>query len=141
MLIPKRFKLYGQIIEVVMINTLDYDDNCRGQADYRNNQIKLQSPGDQICMPPTHVEQSFFHELVHYLFNAAGYDEDRKDEVKVERISNLLHQALTTAEYEPTWIGVNMGGCQCPKYPNKVIYVDGKGNCKDCGFPARPQEY
>ena len=100
MLIPKRFKLYGQTIEVVMVNTLDYDDGCRGQADYRNNQIKLQLPGEQITMPVTHQEQSFCHELVHFLFSMAGYDEDRKDEVKVERISNLLHQALTSAEYE-----------------------------------------
>jgi hypothetical protein len=100
MRIPKRFQLYGQTIEVVMDPTIGYNDDRGGAADYRNNTIHLQSPGEQTPLPQAHVEQIFCHELVHYLFDMAGYPDDRKDEIKVERISNLLHQALTTAEYE-----------------------------------------
>ena len=100
MRIPKRFQLYGQTIEVVMDPTIGHNSDCRGLADYRNNKIMLQLPGEQVPCPQSQIEQSFLHELVHYLFDMAGYPDDRKDEVKVERISNLLHQALVTAEYE-----------------------------------------
>ena len=96
MRIPKQFQLYGQTIEVIYDNTLDYVDGRRGEADYRRNRITLQAPGEMIPYPRSHLEQAFIHELVHFLFDMAGYDEDRRDEVKVERISNLLHQALTT---------------------------------------------
>jgi hypothetical protein len=100
MKIPKRFKLYGQTIEVIMDNHLDFNDDRRGEADYRNNKIRLQPAGSQLLHPLTHIEQAFLHELFHFIFDNAGYPDDRKDEIKIERLSNLLHQALSTAEYE-----------------------------------------
>jgi len=100
MKIPKRFKLYGHTIEVVWDNTQCHDSDNRGLADYRNNRIVLQPNGDQVKYPQSLVAQAFCHELVHFLLDCAGYPDDRKDETKVERISHLLHQALSTAEYE-----------------------------------------
>lgn len=98
--IPKRFQLYGQTIEVVEKPDLLHTDDCRGMAKYRDSRIELQSSSKDNPMPAAQVEQVFCHELVHFLFHMAGYTDDRGDEVKVERISNLLHQALSTAEYD-----------------------------------------
>ena len=98
--IPKRFKLYGSTISVVFNPTLLHTDDARGVAVYRDHKIILQPVGEQNPLPATQVEQSFCHELVHFLFHAAGYPEDRADETKVERVSQLFHQALTTMEYE-----------------------------------------
>jgi hypothetical protein len=98
--IPKRFKLYGQTIEVEWDTKLLHEDDARGMAVYRDSKIKLQSPSDSNPLPVPLVEQAFCHELVHFIFHAAGYPDDRSDEVKVERMSQLLHQALTTMEHE-----------------------------------------
>jgi hypothetical protein len=100
MQIPKRFKLYGQTINVGWDAKLLHSDDARGMAQYRDNKITLQSSGEHNPHPDTHTEQAFCHELTHYLFHLAGYPEDRADEIKVDRIAQLLHQALTTMEYE-----------------------------------------
>lgn len=98
MQIPKRFKLYAQEIEVEIVKDLfDKQDDC-GLADYRQNKIQLQCIATQP-RPTTQQEQWFCHELVHFILYHAGYDKLRKDEDLVERVSLLLHQALSTAEY------------------------------------------
>jgi hypothetical protein len=99
MQIPKRFMLFGQTIHVEFDPELLHRDDARGMASYRNNKILLQPSGEHNPVPPPCVEQVFCHELMHYLFHAAGYPEDRSDETKVDRLSNLLHQALTSMEY------------------------------------------
>ena len=100
MRIPKRFKLYGQTVDVELDPLLSSRDDVRGWAVYRESKIRLQTQGENNGFPASHIEQTFCHELVHYLFHCAGYPKDRMDETKVERVANLLHQALTTMEYE-----------------------------------------
>lgn len=100
MRIPKRFKLYAQTIEVEYDEKLLHRDDARGMAFYRDCKIKLQPACDANPIPQGQIEQTFCHELLHFLFNAAGYTEDRADEEKVDRLAHLLHQALETCEYE-----------------------------------------
>ena len=100
MKIPKRFKLFGQTIEVEMQDFLNDKTDCRGQAKYRENKIYLQIiDGKYYSRPTTNMEQTFCHELVHWILSMMHekIDEDVKF---IEIFSGLLHQALTTMEYE-----------------------------------------
>jgi hypothetical protein len=100
MQIPKRFKLFGQTIEVKESHSLWHGMNYVGLADYRNNSITLQVHSDAVSVPAEQIEQTFCHELFHHLFDKGGYADDRGNEDKVDMLASLLHQALTTMEYE-----------------------------------------
>ena len=98
MKIPKRITLYGQTIEIETVDTLVEDENCVGQARYRLNKILLQDV-KKLGRPVSTQEQSYCHELVHFILNLSDYEDLCKNEGFVERFSQLLHQALATAEY------------------------------------------
>ena len=97
--IPKRFKLFGQVINVTHSKTLIHRDDACGLCSYRDNLIILQAASDDNPLPASQIEQSFCHELMHRLFNDGGYADDRNNEDKVDMMGKLLHQFLTTAEY------------------------------------------
>ena len=100
MKIPKRFKLMGQTIEIVYDASLnDVDDNV-GQTRYRRNQIVLQSHVEGVFRLPSSIEKTFLHELFHWLFHMAGEEELRNNERLIAVLAGLLHQAMTTMEYE-----------------------------------------
>ena len=104
MKIPKRFKLFGQSIEVEFDPTLNSERDWNGAASYRTNKIQLQPHSIQTPRNDSQIGQTFCHELVHHLLYAANAKEGEKwlhsDEVLVDLLGSLLHQALTTAEYE-----------------------------------------
>jgi len=98
--IPKRFQLMGQTIEVVYDASLnDVDDNV-GQTRYRRNQIALQKNVEGVFRPQSKIEQTFCHELIHWILYMFGEEKLRLDEKFVDTFSGLLHQAITTMEYE-----------------------------------------
>ena len=96
MRIPKRFTLHGQVVEVVFDSSVDFRNDNRGEAQFRVNRIALAPRTDAAPKPETQVEQTFCHELMHYISHHAGVDLDERD---VDLMGHLLHQALTTAEY------------------------------------------
>ena len=102
--IPKRFKLFGQTIEVVFDPTLTHEKDWNGAASYRNGAIKLQPNSEHTPRKQDHIEQTFCHELTHYLLYAANAKAGDKylhqDEDLVEIVGCLLHQALTTMEHD-----------------------------------------
>lgn len=100
MRIPISFMLFGEKITVEQCDALLENDDCVGQALYRKNKIQLQRSTPSIARPTTHIEVSFLHELVHWIFKVLEEDELRKNEKLVECVGKLLHQALTTAEYD-----------------------------------------
>ena len=103
MKIPKRFKLLGHTIDIeidpAMINVVD----CTGEAHYRFNKIKLQGSEGYIGMPQSKIEHTFYHELVHFILYFGECQDTKefyKNELVVDRIASLLHQATTTMEYD-----------------------------------------
>jgi len=103
--IPKRFKQYGQTIEVVRKLSSPTENPDRiAFASYRLNQIEMRPLDDCYPMPGGKEGHAFCHELVHMLFyHASVKDGDKwlhQDEDVVDRVAGLLHQALTTMEYE-----------------------------------------
>ena len=102
MQIPSAFQLLGQKITVEFDPALVNVSDCTGEAHYRFNKIKLQPIDGYVGRPQTKVEQTFCHELVHYLLYYGECETTKelyKNELVVERLGNLVHQALTTMEY------------------------------------------
>jgi hypothetical protein len=105
MQIPKRFKLFGNTIEVLRKNADATEARDRvGFASYRLNEIHISPSTENMPLKQDQVEQAFCHELTHFLFFNAdlknGDESLTRDEEAVDRVSKLLHQALTTMEYE-----------------------------------------
>src|SRR3990167_6632779 len=98
--IPFSFYLFGQKITVEWVDTLLESDDATGMALYRKNVIQLQKNNHGVIRPQSQLESSFLHELMHYIFFMLHKDELRTDEELVDTIAKLLHQAMTTAEYE-----------------------------------------
>lgn len=98
--IPDKFKLHGQTIKVILTNKLVHNSDVVGEARYRDNTILIQDNGEQVNMIISKMEQVFFHELVHYILNAMGEDKINSNDKFVDLFASLLHQAITTFEYD-----------------------------------------
>lgn len=102
MRIPASFKLMGHTISTEFDPALTHAHDATGEAHYRFNKIILQGQEGYVGRPQSKVEQDFCHELVHFLLyfgECADTKELWKNEMVVDRISLLLHQALTTMDY------------------------------------------
>lgn len=97
MKIPKRFQLHGQFVEVVFDTSIDFRNDNRGEAQFRINKISLAPSSDTHPRPVTQVEQTFCHELMHYISHHAGIEMSERE---IDLMGNLLHQALITMEYD-----------------------------------------
>jgi hypothetical protein len=104
MKIPKRFKLLGQTIEVKFDPSVQFEEGQLSWAKFNTMEIILQPSTEQTYMPEKKIEHNFFHEFVHHIFYAAGSDSFdpplHKQEFFVDLVAGLLHQALSTMEYE-----------------------------------------
>lgn len=100
MKIPKRFKLFGKTITVKINQKAMDDDDLRGQAKYRKDEIILQDSKLGRTSTQKDTEQTFYHELTHWIFHLMSERELDGNEKLVNTFSSLLHQALTTMEYD-----------------------------------------
>lgn len=100
MKIPKRFKLFGQTVEVVFDDNLLDSYDCIGRSSTKFNQIRLQTNIKGINRLQSDIEQVFIHELLHQCLGRMEERELRDNEKFVDILASLIHQALTTAEYE-----------------------------------------
>ncbi len=116
MKIPLAFTLFGQRIVVTWRDDLIEKEGAGGLARMTRNEIELQNQNcASLKRPRSLSEKTFLHEMLHLIFHFLGEDELRDNEVLVDRMALLLHQALTTAEYEETedgdkWYSPLMGG-------------------------------
>jgi len=102
--IPKSFKLFNQTITVHYDSEMLLKDDNFGLCSYRQNKIFLQPSSETTPITKEQLEQTFYHELVHMLLYHGGEDDYspalHKKEYLVDRIGQLLHQALSTAEFD-----------------------------------------
>jgi hypothetical protein len=96
MKIPTKLSLYGLDINVVTNNEFVKMSGCIGKADYNRQMIVLdrEAASEQI------TEQSYLHELTHFILFVMEEHELRTNEKFVDRFASLLHQAITTGEKE-----------------------------------------
>lgn len=96
-IIPKSFCLGGLRIEVEIDDSLGENLKMVGQADYQNQKIRL----DPSITPLQATEQSYIHELVHWIFFMMNENKLRNNERIVDTFAHFLYQALVTAEKYP----------------------------------------
>lgn len=98
MKIPKKFKLHGQTIKVEYDKKLIQKEDNVGHACFRENKIRLQPDENNFIRPRAKIEETFLHELVHFILNAMSENELRDNEKFIELFSGLLHQYIVTSE-------------------------------------------
>lgn len=107
MKVPKSFYLHGQRISVRMVDHLTSENNALGEARMLKNEIALQQNTNGFGLPQSQIEQTFLHELTHFILHHMGQNDLCEEEAFVDVFSSLLHQALTTADYTDTKGGKN----------------------------------
>lgn len=107
MIIPKSFKLGGLTVNVKFNPAIQHDEDKFASASYRTTEITLMPSTEHIPRPQALIEQDFCHELVHHITYHAGdaigselKEHLHRNEGFVNLFALLLHQALTTMEYE-----------------------------------------
>jgi len=96
MKIPKEFKLMGETIKVRFVSDLNYKDDFEGVSKYRDSEILIQESTNTWPRTQEQIEQTFLHELTHYILEKLNERELRDNEKFVNTFAGLLHQALTT---------------------------------------------
>jgi hypothetical protein len=94
MKIPKSFTLGAIPYKVTMVNHIDKGESL-GITDADNGEIEIMKD-----IPRPRKEQTFCHELLHALFDAAGRAELGADEALVDVMGTLLHQYMQTSKGE-----------------------------------------
>lgn len=98
--IPTSFQLFGQTITVRYDPTLVHETDCVGSSRYRHNTILIQPSQAGQDRLQSQIEQTFCHELVHYILRFLNEDDLNKSEKFVDLFAGLLHQTFTTMTYE-----------------------------------------
>jgi hypothetical protein len=96
-IIPSSFWLGGLKINVEFDDSLVRTKQCIGEARYSKQMITL----DPSVAPLQMLEQSYCHELVHWIFYVMGEEELRNNERIVDLFAHFLYQARMTEKRLP----------------------------------------
>lgn len=100
MKIPTRFKLLGHTIEVKKDDEMFFHKQSYGQCCFEGKWIKLVHPAPKHPVTQTSLEHTFIHELVHLCLYHTEQSQLNDNERFVDSLAGLLHQTLTTMEFE-----------------------------------------
>lgn len=98
--IPGSFELFAQKIKIQYDEQLGFEKQCYGIADYDKNLILLQPNTNGCERDEDQIEQTYLHEIIHFILNRGGYSKLSKNEDFVDSFSNGLHQVLKSSKYE-----------------------------------------
>lgn len=101
-MIKDHIHLMGHQVDIVFDPQLIFKQDALGFADYRNNIIYLQPSTEQYPIPESVIEQTYLHEVLHFIFNQLGEFELRSNESLVHNMAGLLHQALKGGDLNET---------------------------------------
>ena len=96
MKIPKKFKLFGNEIKVIVSEDLK-KSNKYGETHYNKNEIRIAS--DIYEEKSIELDLTLYHELIHMILGKMSEFEKSDDEKFVQTFAELLYQAITTMEY------------------------------------------
>ena len=100
MKIPKSFNAFGQTFNVQFSNTIWKEDGVLGYWMRDQNLILLAKPNKENGITQSMLEQIFFHEVFHCIFDMLGYKKLNENEQIVDQCGNLLHQILNSFKGE-----------------------------------------
>lgn len=89
--LPTKFKVLNHDVSVVEVPMIR-DAGRYGDWDPDRNEIRVFTKG----MCDDVIVHTYFHELVHCIFERLGYTEDNQDEAKVDQIGGILAQVFRT---------------------------------------------
>jgi len=95
--IPTRIKIFGKDITIGYLPMpIPCDDGMAlGTADYTMNRILLATKNEEgMKIPKSTIDETFLHELAHWIFYFAGTEEMRSDEPLTDRVANVLHELV-----------------------------------------------
>ena len=86
MRIPNKIQIAGKQIDIKFVNHVDIDYDW-GKASYAKGLIEI---ANHLDIDTTCV--TFFHEVLHHIFEAMGEDDLRNNEKLIHGLANYLHQ-------------------------------------------------
>jgi hypothetical protein len=95
MVIPARFKLFGNTIKVVYKRDLIDRKEAFALWEYNRSTIYLQQSTRKFPLTKEQIENSFIHEATHAMLNLMGEEELSDNEKFVHTLSSLIHQFIT----------------------------------------------
>lgn len=98
--IPKRFKLFGTIINIVWDNKRLNDRRVYGLCDYSKSEITLSNTQGTEPLSIDKMMDTFYHEKVHMILDTMGEDDLSNNERFVDIFSKLLRQSDETSEFD-----------------------------------------
>jgi len=87
-MIPKSFQIMGHTIKIRI--TKDVSDGNDGEWKPAKQEIRILPVGDH--MTESNQEQTFWHEVMHVIFDTLSYTEHNENEALVDRIGQCLYQ-------------------------------------------------
>ena len=96
MIIPSEIQLAGITIKTEASGIKVGGKRMIGVADYDLERIVI----DLKAAPIDSVNQTYIHEVLHYVLQILGYDEINSDEQFIDSVAHLLYQAIISAKYE-----------------------------------------
>jgi len=96
--IPKKFKIVNREIKVEFDKTLLKHEDCMGLAEYRLDRIRIQPSSEANPRTDKQIEETYLHEITHWILHIMDYDDLCGDEEFIKRFSRALHQILITSE-------------------------------------------
>jgi hypothetical protein len=94
--IPDRVWLGGIPVDIVRDETLAEREGILGKTEYVNQRIVI----DPKRAPEESTQQSYIHELIHWILFLMHEHKLREKEAFVDIFATFLHQALTCKEYK-----------------------------------------
>ena len=95
--IPRSFKLHGHRVTVRIIAPSRWPHSKSAVGIYEPNKHRIDLRSD---LGETELQQAFCHELTHALLDELNHPLSH-DEVFVDNLGSLLHQALSTFDSNP----------------------------------------
>lgn len=96
-IIPDEIQLMCRTIRVKLVTDLMYRIDHRGEASFRQNEIRIQAATESVDIPYDHQVETYFHEVLHWVFNLIQRADLGDDEDLIEEMGKLLAQAALTA--------------------------------------------
>jgi hypothetical protein len=93
--IPSSFMLFGEEWQTEFIDD-PKNSTLLGECEYTTCKIRLQVRHDLDEVHPSKLEGTFYHELVHAIFEAGCYHDLTSNENLVQHIGGCLHQFMKT---------------------------------------------
>lgn len=98
-IIPKEIELMWETIKIITDPNLIQNWDSLWEARYRTSEIIIQPNVTWVNRTEDSLNETYFHELIHFIFKKLWEDKLRNDEKIISQIASLLWQSIKTSKY------------------------------------------